>query len=302
MDNFKKIRLLSYLMLIVTSIIWGFAFVAQSVGVKYIGSWEFTFLRFFIGAVILTPIAVFISRKNENSSLYTKKDTWRGGILCGIFVGIASVIQQDSLRFTTAGKAGFITSLYIIMVPFFAILIGKKIKKKILFSAFLAIVGMYFISVNEKFHISRGDLMLTSSAVFYAIQIINVSIFAKKANPIKLSCIQFYVAAVIGLIGAILFESFDVEALKLAATSILYVGIMSTAVGYTLQVVAQKYTDPTVAAIIMSMESVFSALGAYIILGEVLSLKELCGCLIVLTAVIMAQLPDKNVKNVSRET
>lgn len=293
MDKSKKIKLVSYLMLIITSIIWGFAFVAQSVGVKYIGSWEFTFLRFLIGALALTPICIFVSKRNENRTLYKKEDTLKGGILCGIAVGIASVIQQDSLRFTTAGKAGFITSLYIIMVPLFAVLIGKKIRKKILFSAFLAIIGMYFISVNEEFHISRGDLMLTSSAVFYAIQIISVSIFAKKANPINLSCIQFYIAALIGLIGAILFENFDMEALRLAAVSILYVGLMSTAVGYTLQVVAQKYTDPTVAAIIMSMESVFSALGAYMILGEVLSVKEFCGCVIVFIAVIMAQLPEK---------
>lgn len=317
----KKLSLICSGLLLLTAMIWGLAFVAQSVGMKYVGPWTFVFIRFLIGAIALYPLTAYTERldqkryrelygkekdkisfelSREKIAEYWKKKNITGGMICGILLGIASYLQQFGIQFTTVGKAGFITSLYVVLVPIFGIFMGKVLKKEVGISVFLAMIGLYLISMSERLTIEFGDLIVLISAFAYAFQILCIDYFTKNVNPVRLSNIQFLFAAVVAGIGMVFTESPSFSSLMSAAIPILYAGIFSTAIGYTFQIIAQKYTDPAVASILMSMESVFSALFGFIILGQLLNPRELTGCIVMFGAVILAQVDISSISKKKR--
>lgn len=294
----EKIR--NSILLLLTAVIWGTAFVAQSVGMDYIGPFTFNAARFLIGGIVLIPLLIYRSKKNpilKNQNIEEKrkqqKTAWIGGICCGIALCGASLLQQMGIQHTTVGKAGFITTLYIIIVPLIELLFGKKIAKKIWVGAVMAIIGLYLLCINENFSIGKGDLLVLICAVLFAIHILVIDHFAPKADGVSISAIQFFISGTISAVGAMLFENPNFSAMLEAIVPILYAGVMSCGVAYTLQVIGQKDMNPTVASMILSLESVISVLAGWIILGQALSLKEIIGCIIVFMAVVLVQLPEK---------
>lgn len=282
-------------MLLLTAFIWGSAFVAQSTGMKYIGPFTFLAIRSFLGVIALLPVIAFRASKQEKTVRQQNsrvKITWIGGFFCGIILGVASAFQQVGLGMTSAGKAGFITALYIVIVPIVSIFIGKKIHLSTWFYLLIALVGFYLLSVKEGFSIGKGDLLVLCCAFCYSIHILTIDYFLNKgADPVKMSCMQFLISGILGLILTLLFETPSLASIWDAKIPLLYAGVLSSGVAYTLQIVGQKYTEPTIATLLMSLESVFAALTGWIVLHEVLSGKELLGCLLVFLAVILAQIP-----------
>ena len=296
----QKEKIRNSILLLLTAIIWGTAFVAQSVGMDYIGPFTFNAARFLIGGTVLIPLIIYRSKKNpllRNQSMEEKrknrKTVWIGGICCGIALCGASLLQQMGIQHTIVGKAGFITTLYIIIVPLVELLFGKKIAKKIWVGAVMAVVGLYLLCINENFSIGKGDFLVLICAVLFALHILVIDHFAPKADGVCLSAVQFFISGTVSAIGAILFENPNVSAMLEAVVPILYAGVMSCGVAYTLQVIGQKDMNPTVASMILSLESVISVLAGWIILGQALSMKEIIGCVIVFMAVILVQLPEK---------
>ena len=283
------------LMLLLTAFIWGSAFVAQSTGMNYIGPFTFLAIRSFLGVIALLPVIAFRASKQEKTVRQQNsrvKITWTGGFFCGIILGVASAFQQVGLGMTSAGKAGFITALYIVIVPIVSVFIGKKIHLSTWFYLLIALVGFYLLSVKEGFSIGKGDLLVLCCAFCYSIHILTIDYFLNQgADTVKMSCIQFLVSGVLGLILTVLFETPSLASVWDAKIPLLYAGVLSSGVAYTLQIVGQKYTEPTIATLLMSLESVFAALTGWIVLHEVLSGKELLGCLLVFLAVILAQIP-----------
>ena len=283
------------LMLLLTAFIWGSAFVAQSTGMNYIGPFTFLAIRSFLGVIALLPVIAFRASKQEKTVRQQNsrvKITWIGGFFCGIVLGVASAFQQVGLGMTSAGKAGFITALYIVIVPIVSIFIGKKIHLSTWFYLLIALVGFYLLSVKEGFSIGKGDLLVLCCAFCYSIHILTIDYFLNKgADPVKMSCMQFLISGILGLILTLLFETPSLASIWDAKIPLLYAGVLSSGVAYTLQIVGQKYTEPTIATLLMSLESVFAALTGWIVLHEVLSGKELLGCLLVFLAVILAQIP-----------
>ncbi len=289
------------LMLLFTSFIWGASFVAQISGTKEIGVFTFNFSRNIVAGfslLILLQLWPYIMKnpiKKETEGV--KKYNIRGGIACGIVLTMAMTFQQLGLtgpNATTAGKAGFITALYIVLVPLTGIFIGKKISLKTWFCVFLATVGLYLLSIKQGFSIQIGDLMVLISAFFYALHILIIDYFSPKANGVKMSMIQFFVAAILSGLVMLIVEDLVWADILSSAIPILYAGMMSSAVGFTLQIVAQKDTEPTMASLILSLESVFAVLAGAVILGERLSFREAIGCLIMLIAIMLAQIPSKS--------
>ena len=296
----QKEKIRNSILLLLTAVIWGTAFVAQSVGMDYIGPFTFNAARFLIGGTVLIPLIVYRSKKNpllKNQTLEEKrknqKTAWIGGVCCGIALCGASLLQQMGIQHTTVGKAGFITTLYIIIVPLIELFFGKKIAKKIWLGAVMAVIGLYLLCINENFSIGKGDFLILVCAILFAIHILIIDHFSPKADGVVLSAIQFFVSGFISVIGAILVENPNPAAMLDAIVPILYAGVMSCGVAYTLQVIGQKNISPTVASMILSLESVISVLAGWIILGEALSAKEIVGCVIVFMAVVLVQLPEK---------
>lgn len=296
----QKEKIRNSILLLLTAVIWGTAFVAQSVGMDYIGPFTFNAARFLIGGTVLIPLIVYRSKKNallKNQTSEEKrknqKTAWIGGVCCGIALCGASLLQQMGIQHTTVGKAGFITTLYIIIVPLIELFFGKKIAKKIWLGAVMAVIGLYLLCINENFSIGKGDFLILVCAILFAIHILIIDHFSPKADGVVLSAIQFFVSGFISVIGAILVENPNPAAMLDAIVPILYAGVMSCGVAYTLQVIGQKNISPTVASMILSLESVISVLAGWIILGEALSAKEIVGCVIVFMAVVLVQLPEK---------
>ena len=291
----KKMR--GNLMLLLTAAIWGSAFVAQSKGMDYIGPFTYNTIRNLIGGLVLIPVVLLLGRGQQAKSLSGEEKKLRarktriGGICCGAILFLASSFQQYGLVHTTAGKAGFITALYIILVPLMGVFLGRKIPRIIWGCVVLAIAGFWLLCIKEGFTLGLGDLMVLICAVFYAMHIMTIDHFSPHVDGVKMSCIQFFTAGLIGLLPALLFESMVFAAIWEAKWTILYAGVLSSGVAYTLQILAQRDTDPTVATLLMSLESVFAALTGWLILGERMLPKELFGCLLVFTAVILAQIP-----------
>ena len=277
------------LLLLLTAIIWGLSFVAQDVSADLIGPFTFNASRFYIGALALLPF-IFYKRRGKAVSKEQNRRTLKGGLCCGIALAVASVLQQAGVATTGAGKAGFITSLYNIFVPLFLLFMGRKIDKKIWLYAFLAVVGMYLLCIKEGFRVESGDYLVLSCAVFFAIHILIIDHFSKDVDGVEMSAMQFLTAAIICTFGALIGEKIILSDLIKAAVPVLYAGIFSCGIAYTLQVVAQKYVHPAAATLILSLESVVSVLAGWLILAAALNARELLGCAIVFIAVILSQL------------
>ncbi len=284
------------LLLTLTALIWGAAFVAQSVGMDYVGPFTYLCSRSVIGGIVLLPLIKFFGNKSDNipaSDSKSKKVLIIGGICCGLALFIASSFQQAGIKYTTVGKAGFITSLYMIVVPIAGILLGRKSSKKVWVSVVIAIIGMYFLCMNGESGINKGDLLVLCASFGFSFHILVIDHFSPKVNGIKMSCIQFWVCAAASGICMFIFEKPDINSILSAWASILYAGALSSGVGYTLQIIAQKDIDPTVASLICSLESVFSVLFGWILLNQALSAKELFGCVLVFIGVVLTQIPDR---------
>lgn len=292
-------RLGANMLLLLTAAIWGFAFVAQRVGSQYVGALTFNGIRFALGSISLIPLIIYFdkdkkSRNNDESNSYidSKKQ-----VLYGVLVGIAlyagSTLQQIGIIYTTAGKAGFITGLYIVFVPIIGIFLKHKIQKNSWIGVAFAVVGLYLLSVNENFSIGYGDLLEIIGAVFWAIHILVIDNFSKKMDALKLSCIQFATCSFLSLITALMFERITLSGISQSLVPILYGGLLSVGVAYTLQVVAQKNAKPSHAALILSMESVFSAIGGAIFLGESMSSRGYIGCSLILAGILVSQVKFK---------
>lgn len=288
-------------LLLLTSLIWGVAFVAQSVSMDYIEPLTFICLRSMIGGLFLLPcIWIFDhaggrkedTKKKESYPWWKDRQLLVGGMVCGGFLFAANCFQQTGIQYTTVGKAGFITSFYIIIVPLLGIFFKRYCGILTWISVVIALAGLYFLCMNEALQIQMGDFLILISAFLFSGQIMAIDHFNTYLDGVKMSCIQFFTGAVLGCIGMFLFEEPQISLIMQAAVPILYTGIMSTGVAYTLQIVGQKGMNPTMAALILSLESVFSAISGFIILRQGMSSRELLGCILMFMAIILAQLPD----------
>ena len=311
----KTHKLRNTFFLLLTAMIWGAAFVAQSVSMDYIGPFTFICLRSVIGGLFLIPVIIVldgIRKKSQNESAnavsaenilhieteekqrlsWKNKQLIEGGIVCGIFLFFANCFQQTGIQYTTVGKAGFITTFYIIIVPLIGLFFKKYCGILTWIGVVIALAGLYFLCITQKLTIQRGDALILCCSVLYAGQILAIDHYNPFVDGVKMSCIQFLTGGVLGAVFMLLFENPSVAMILSAAGPILYTGIMSTGVGYTLQIVGQKGLNPTVAALILSLESVFSALSGYVFLHQVLTTRELIGCALMFIAIVLAQLPD----------
>ncbi len=287
------------LQLLLAAFIWGSAFVAQSEGMNFVGPMTFLSVRFFIGGIVLIPLLVFkraLAKRRAEYRSFEKSDikyTLVGGIGCGILLTVASGLQQFGIIYTTVSKAGFITTLYVVMVPLCGLFLKKRVGLGVWMSVFLATAGLYLLCMTEGLTLSLGDFLVFLCALAYTAQILAVDRFVGKIEPVLLSCIQFLTVGVLSGIPALVLEQPTVEAVISAWLPILYAGVLSSGVAFTLQVVAQRYTEPTIAAITMSFESVFAALCGWALLSEKLTLREGIGCAVMFCAIILAQLPKE---------
>ena len=303
-------------LLMLAALIWGSAFVAQSVGMDYLGPFSFNCVRSFMGSLVLLPVIWFMDRQKkekeqdagmkaadaedrkesqaaEGENARNGKVLLTGGLCCGVILTLSTSLQQIGIQYTTAGKAGFITALYILIVPLLGIVLGKKVGTKTWIGVGLAVLGMYLLCIKEGFSISYGDFMVLLCAVVFSLHILAVDYFSPKVDGIRLSCIQFFVCGCISAFPMVLMEQPHLSQILQAWLPLAYAGVLSSGVAYTLQIITQKHLNPTVASLLMSLESVFAVLTGWLVLKERLSVKELLGCVLVFAAIILAQLPQK---------
>ena len=287
------------ILLVITALIWGVAFVAQSEGGDAVGPYTFNGIRSLIGGAVLLPVIVLLDRLGFTSrrpqTKEEKKTLWTGGICCGAILFIASSLQQLGMYLgTPVGKAGFLTSWYIILVPILGIFLKKKVGIRIWISVLIAVAGLYLLCMTEGFRLEMGDALVLICALCFSIHILVIDHFSPLVDGVRLSCVQFVVAGTLGCLCMFLFENPDITLILQAWKPILYAGAMSSGVAYTLQIVGQKGMNPTVASLIMSLESVISAIAGFILLKQSMSLREVMGCVIMFVAIILAQLPEKS--------
>ena len=295
-------------LLMLAALIWGSAFVAQSVGMDYLGPFSFNCVRSFMGSLVLLPVIWFMDRQKKETAEHdgqkteegtreqNKKVLLYGGLCCGVILTLSTSLQQIGIKYTTAGKAGFITALYILIVPLLGLILGKKVGNKTWLGVALAVAGMYLLCIKEGFYISYGDFMVLLCALVFSLHILAVDYFSPRVDGIRLSCIQFFVCGCISAVPMLVWEHPEISQIIRAWQPLAYAGVLSSGVAYTLQIVTQKHLNPTVASLLMSLESVFAVLTGWLVLNERLSLKELLGCVLVFTAIILAQLPQKQKK------
>ena len=278
------------LMLLGASFFWGTTFVAQMSGMDGLGPFSYAAPRYFVGFLAMLAVMYFTRkerRKERRAGKYGRG--FLAGIVCGLFLFTASSFQQVAMVYTTAGKAAFITCLYIIFVPLVSSLLGKKIRTENWIGAFLAMTGLYFLAISEEFTVNFGDFLLLIGAVFWTLQILMIDKFANKVDAIELSASQVFVTAILSFAAMMIFENPSLDAILSAAIPILYGGVMSSGVAFTLQIYGQKYAEPSAAAILMSFESIFGALSGWLLLGEVMSGREIFGCVLMLTGIFATQ-------------
>lgn len=273
------------LLLLLTAFIWGFAFVAQSVGMKYVGPFTFNGVRFLLGAVSLVPVLLVFDKNKSNTKIAIY-----GGIISGIVTFLGSSFQQIGIIGTTVGKAGFITGLYIVLVPILGAFLKQKIGTNAWIGAAFALAGLYFLCDINSFSISYYDLLELLGAVFFSIQIHVIDYFSGKTSSLKLAFVQFITCSVLSIAAALFTEKIYISSIYSCTLPILYGGVCSVGIAYTLQIIGQKNAKPSHAAIIMSMESVFGAIGGIIILHEKASFQFLIGCALMLTGMLISQM------------
>ena len=328
----KNKKMLGNGILLLTALVWGTAFVFQRVGMEKIEPITFSAARMALAAVMVGLVACLTRRKKKYNSLTDesgltaksslddknsraakssstkdkreitseqkayRKNTVLGGVICGSLLAVASILQQAGIVYTSAGKAGFITAMYILMVPIFGYIIFKKKSSKLVWLAVLmGVVGMYLLCITEDFSLSNGDALVALCAVVFSFHILSCDHFTRKGDAITISAIQFATATVISTVIAFIAETPSWDGIVAALVPILYCGLISGGLGYTLQLVGQKYTDPAIASLLLSMESVFALLAGVILLNETMSTREIFGCIIMFAAIILAQLPQKKI-------
>lgn len=284
---------------VLAAFIWGTAFVAQSVGAEFVPAFTFNAARAVIAFVFLLVLCVVLrtARRHQGrpaTATRSRKDLLLGGLCCGGALALASFLQQKGLETTTSGKAGFITALYIVLVPIFGIFLKQRAPRAVWLGVVLAVGGLYCLCMNESFTIASGDICVLLCAVVFAAQILLVDHFAEFVDGVELSCCQFFFMMVFSMAGMLVAETPTWAGIQLAAGAILYAGLFSSGVAYTLQILAQKDSDPTVISLLLSLESVFATLAGAVILGDRMSGREYFGCVLMLAAVVLAQLPDRN--------
>ena len=288
--DYKKLK--GNLLILIAAIIWGTSFVSQKVGMETIKPSTFNSIRLLIGAIFLTPVIMVndsIKRKKGiPSEKKNSKDLAIAGVLCGIFLCIATTLQNWGMMYTTSGKSGFITAMYIIFVPFIGLLLKRKLPKIVYLSCFIATVGLYLLcGVKDGLNFNKGDLITLVCAVFFSFHILTIDHYSPKVDGIRLSALQFYVAGLINFVMMIIFDKPDISLILACTIPILYSGIFSSGIAYTLQIIGQKYADPASASILMSLESVFALLSGMILLNETITISELIGCVLMFVAIII---------------
>ena len=314
-------KLKNNLLLVLAALIWGVAFVAQSVGMEYVGPFTFNAVRFLIGGLVLIPCIFFFDRREKGEEAPEKRETPSegrktlseeqktlpedqktperkktlliGGLCCGLCLTVASTLQQIGIMYTTVGKAGFITALYMIIVPVIGIFLGKKLALPIWVSVGLGVAGMYLLCITESFRINFGDLLVLLCSICFAGHILVIDYFSPRVDGVKMSCIQFFTCGIICAVPMFLTEHPSLTVILNAWQPILYTGVLSCGVAYTLQIVAQKGTNPVAASLLLSLESVFSVLAGWLILGQRMSAREIFGCVLVFAGIILVQIPWK---------
>lgn len=303
----NKYTLRQSLLLLLTAAIWGVAFVAQSVGMDYVGPFTFNTVRSLLGGIVLIPCIVLLKRINVGSKdtagaaehasgdpAGQRKVLLTGGVACGVLLCIASNLQQVGIMYTSVGKSGFITAMYIVLVPVLGIFLKKKAGIKIWCSVAIAVGGLYLLCMTGSgFSIQKGDLLLLLGAVMFSFHILTIDYFSPKVDGVKMSCIQFFTCGILSMVCMFLFEQPQIGAILQAWIPIVYAGVLSCGVAYTLQIVGQKGMNPTVASLILSMESVISVIAGWLILHQKLSGRELLGCVLMFVAIILVQLPER---------
>ncbi len=307
----KNRKMLGNILLLLTAMIWGTAFAFQRTGMEHIEPFSFGAARFALSAVVVGVPALLRERKRarctppsgKEAERARRRDTLRGGICCGCFLGVANMLQQAGLLYTTAGKAGFITALYILLVPILELLLfGKRNGARIWLAAAIGVAGLYLLCVTESFSLSRGDAQVCLCALVFAGHILCCARFAGRGDPIAISAIQFAVAALLPAVGALLFEQPSWAKIVSAAVPILYCGLISGGMGYTLQMIAQRWTEPAVASLLMSLEAVFAVIGGALLLSERMSGREALGCAVMFAAILLVQLPVEKLRKRREQT
>lgn len=294
----------NFILLFITAVILGVAFVAQSAGMDYVGPYTFNAVRCLLGGIVLIPCVFFLTRsaKKEQKKDGTAskmpvmdrpKDLLIGGLICGFMMFVSTTLQQVGIAYTTVAKAGFITALYIIIVPILGIFLKRKAGLKIWISVVIALVGLYLLCMKGSLSLSKGDFLILICSICFAIHIMVVDHFTEKVSGTKLSCIQFLFAGALSSVLMFLFEEPHWADIGAAWLPICYAGILSCGVAYTFQIIGQRGTDPTIASLILSLESVVSVLAGWILLGETLSPREILGCVLMFGAIILAQINPK---------
>ena len=292
-----KRQLQGSLSLLLCTMIWGTAFIAQSVGMEHIGPFTFQAIRCFLAVLFLVPLATVIglNRYSFRNSLKKWVDPllWKSGLLCGSVLFIAASLQQIGLVYTDAGKAGFITAMYIVLVPIIGLFFQKKPPFTALISVVIAVVGLYMLSCMGVSKINIGDIFLAAGALGFAFQITMVDRYARSVDGLRLNCLQCLIIAVLSLPFMLLTETLDWGSVEACWFPLVFAGILSMGIAYSLQIIGQKYVEPTAASLIMSLESVFAALGGWLFLHETMNSREIGGCTLVFTAVVISQIPVK---------
>ena len=301
-ESMRTQQIRNSLILLLTAFIWGVAFVAQSVGMDYVEPFTFNCVRSILGGFFLIPCIFVLNKINprreadykalsEEQQRENRKKLLKGGIWCGVAICVASNLQQFGISYTTVGKAGFITAMYIIIVPILGLFFRKKCPVTVWLGVVLAVGGLYFLCMAEGFSVQLGDFLVFLCAVAFSVHIMVIDHFTQLVDGVKMSCIQFLVCGVLSGVCMFLFERPDLQNILAAWQPILYAGILSCGVAYTLQIVGQKGMNPTVASLILSLESVISVLAVLVILGQMLSGREVVGCVLMFAAIVLAQLP-----------
>ena len=293
-------RCLGTVVLLITAVIWGMAFAFQRAGMEWIEPATFQAVRLALASLFVWLISFAMNRRKGRSAegespearRQMRTETLRGGVCCGCFLAAANYFQQFGLVYTTAGKAGFITALYIILVPLVSFLLfRRRVSRRILLAVLVGVIGLYLLCVTDSFRLTRGDELVCLSALLFCGHILSCNQFAGRGDAVRMSAVQLMTAAIISAVIALLTETPTWDKIISAAVPILYCGIVSAGIGYTCQMVGQKYTEPAVASLLMSLESVFAVIGGALLLGERMTTRELLGCAVMFTAILLVQVP-----------
>ncbi|MBD5485871.1 MAG: DMT family transporter [Lachnospiraceae bacterium] len=299
------------LLLFLTAVIWGVAFVAQSAGMDYVGPFTYNGVRCILGGLVLLPCILLLDRlqggrkeeqvtgvgtRSQETGVTAQngRQLLTGGLCCGVILFVASSVQQIGIQYTSVGKAGFITAMYILLVPVMGLFVHKKVGGKVWIGVMFAVCGLYLLCMANGFNLERGDALVLVCAVVFSLHILVIDYFSPKVDGVRMSCIQFWVCGILSLLCSILLEHPDVGSILAAWQPICYGGIMSCGVAYTLQIVGQKGMNPTVASLILSLESVVSVVAGFLILHQTMNRRELLGCCLMVVAIVLAQLPDRS--------